>query len=295
MRLQAPRAAVALAITAAASLSQPIAAQVVLFEDFETPAVADYATYFAPSEILTAANTWAVTLASVDLYNDLARPEAVAYDGLQAVDLAGSPGAGVMETVFPTIPGAQYQLVFYYARNNLLGATVGEAEVDVIGAAPLLHAAIQHDPALYAFNIHLEFADAFVADTTETLLRFTSLNGGTTGITIDAISVTQTGGVGVEGVPGADTDRLLAAQPNPFRGSTQLHLVAGRPGPLELQLYDVRGRLVRTLFRGEVRPGVRTVSWDGRDSRGAQVAPGVYLCAMRTEQGTQSRRIVRLD
>jgi len=173
-------------------------ATAVLVEDFETPDTADYITYFAPQLLVTATNTWSVTTASVDLFEDAARPEAAAFDGAQAVDLTGSPGAGVMEAAFPTAPGTQYQLVFHYARNNLLGADTGDAQVEVIGSGLLLQAFVRHDPAQHPFNTYLQFSDTFTADSTQAILRFTSLDPGNTGITIDGILVSEPPPVGVD-------------------------------------------------------------------------------------------------
>ena len=127
-------------------------AQVVFSEDFEVPDTTNFITFFAPQQIVTASNTWQVVAESVDLYEDAARAEAVAYEGGQAVDLAGSPGAGVIVAGFATISGRSYRLVFHYARNNLLGATPGQARIDVEGGSPLLSVTVQHDPAQYAFS-----------------------------------------------------------------------------------------------------------------------------------------------
>jgi len=173
-------------------------AQVVFFEDFETPDTTNYITFNVGQSIHTGSNTWFVTATGVDLYEALARPEAAAYDGAQAVDLAGSPGAGVIEAVFATVPGNEYELVFHYARNALLGAQTGDAQVEVSGTAMRLQATVQHDPAMHAFDAYLEFSDRFIADSTQSTLRFISLDTENTGVTLDGISVSA-----VQSTPGA--------------------------------------------------------------------------------------------
>jgi len=141
-----------------------------------------------------------------------ARVEAAAFDGAQAIDLAGSPGAGMLETTFATTPGMAYELVFHYARNAFLGAETGDAEVDVVGAGSLLEATIQHDPALYEFDVYLEFSALFTADSTEAILRFTSLDTGNTGITLDGICISAVPSVGVgEAIRPAPWSRVKAA------------------------------------------------------------------------------------
>jgi len=184
-RLLAPISSISLL----AVLSGVSTAQVVLVEDFEAPDTANFITFNAGQSIVTASNTWFVTATGVDLYEAAARAEAAAYDGGQAVDLAGSPGAGVIETAFATVPGNEYELVFHYARNALLGADTGDAQVEIFGTAMLLQATVQHDPATHAFDAYLEFRDSFIADSAESTLRFISLDLENTGVTLDGISV----------------------------------------------------------------------------------------------------------
>ncbi len=189
------RAAIAFVLFIATS---NLYAQVILSESFEVPDTANFTTYGIGSSFVTADTTWDVLGGSVDIYEAAARPEAVAYDLAQAIDLAGSPGAAIIETSFATTPGQVYQLAFYYARNNNLGLTLGEARVETEGNIILLDRTIEHDPQLYAFSQHLYFDDFFTADSATTKLRFTSLVAGVAGITLDAITVTQVDLQGIE-------------------------------------------------------------------------------------------------
>ena len=86
--------------------------------------------------------------------------------------------------------------------------------------------------------------------------------------------------------------------PNPGRGPTgvQLH-VAGAPGdPVvsgEAALYDLVGRRVRIIHQGPIARGLTTLSWDGRDQRGAELASGVYLIRFTAAGSAAVARIVR--
>jgi hypothetical protein len=88
---------------------------------------------------------------------------------------------------------------------------------------------------------------------------------------------------------------LLAAWPTPYRGGEMTVSFAtsgglgGGPGPAEVSLYDVRGRLIRTLAHGDYPPGYQVVSWDGRDARGGPVPAGIYL--LRARSGGQERSL----
>jgi len=68
--------------------------------------------------------------------------------------------------------------------------------------------------------------------------------------------------------------------PNPFNPAVKIDCSIARPGRLSVRVYDVRGRLVRTVCDENVEQGV-TLTWDGRDDRGAQAASGIYFYEAR--------------
>ncbi len=90
-------------------------------------------------------------------------------------------------------------------------------------------------------------------------------------------------------VPGRANLALDARTPNPFRGG--LELTYSLPGrlPVELQIHDLGGRLVRTLVGGVVDAGSWTAVWDGRDDAGRDLPSGIYLCRLRA--GSESRSL----
>ncbi|MFQ5599374.1 MAG: T9SS type A sorting domain-containing protein [Candidatus Krumholzibacteriia bacterium] len=85
---------------------------------------------------------------------------------------------------------------------------------------------------------------------------------------------------------------LEPANPNPFRETLTLSYRASGRSVL-VAVYDVRGRLVRTLFEGETE-GLRTAFWDGRSDIGGVVPSGVYFLRLQSPHGTLTRRLIRL-
>ena len=75
---------------------------------------------------------------------------------------------------------------------------------------------------------------------------------------------------------------LSACRPNPFRDRTQISYALPAAGNISLRVYDVMGRTVRTLANGHQKAGSYSVSWDSKDSRGHQVARGVYFYRLDT-------------
>ena len=82
--------------------------------------------------------------------------------------------------------------------------------------------------------------------------------------------------------------------PNPFNPTTRIEFSVPREMEARLELYDVRGRRVRTLYAGRAAAGSTTVDWDGLDDHGVAVASGVYTYALITEDGTSARRMTLL-
>jgi hypothetical protein len=76
---------------------------------------------------------------------------------------------------------------------------------------------------------------------------------------------------------------LVRTAPNPFRERTVVEFTVEGAHSAELAVYDVTGKLVKTLLSGRVAAGVQSAHWDGTDSRGRRVSPGVYL--FRLEAG----------
>ncbi len=88
---------------------------------------------------------------------------------------------------------------------------------------------------------------------------------------------------------------LAAAAPNPFRGATTLAFSLARPGPVELAIFAVDGRRVRTLSRATMEAGTYRPVWTGTDDRGRTVRPGLYYARLITPDGRFTRTLVRVE
>jgi len=98
-----------------------------------------------------------------------------------------------------------------------------------------------------------------------------------------------------EGSPLEPSVRLLAARPNPFAERTAIRFSLEEPGPVEIAVYDVVGRRVRTLAVGSRDRGEHEVTWDGRDATGRPVPAGVYLYRLQVGERFDTLRGVRID
>ena len=87
---------------------------------------------------------------------------------------------------------------------------------------------------------------------------------------------------------------LAPGYPNPFVASTVVSFTMPRAGPVRLSVYDVRGRLVKTLFRGVREAGPQSVRWDGRTEGGVDAPSGSYFLRLDAFGGYRVQNVVRL-
>ncbi len=101
-------------------------------------------------------------------------------------------------------------------------------------------------------------------------------------------------GVPVAGpvAPGPGMVYLARPYPMPFTSETRMTFSLGEAADVSLEVFDVKGRLVRTLAEGPYAAGRHSVTWDGLDARGAGAAPGVYFVRCASAAEHQVRRVV---
>ena len=69
--------------------------------------------------------------------------------------------------------------------------------------------------------------------------------------------------------------------PNPFNANTAICYQIPEDGHVTLKIFNTLGQEVRTLLDVDQKPGEYGVLWDGRDTRGHEVASGLYFCRLR--------------
>lgn len=85
----------------------------------------------------------------------------------------------------------------------------------------------------------------------------------------------------------------LAVRPNPFNPRTRIDFELPRDGRARLDLFDLRGRHLRTVYDATSPSGATSVVFDGRDGRGVELASGTY--ALRLSLDGQSLRTTKLN
>ena len=118
-----------------------------------------------------------------------------------------------------------------------------------------------------------------------------NIEGRTTPLIISGINLSNS--LTINRIDGALTilpakTALLPNFPNPFNPETWIPYKLSQPANVAIQIYDVKGRLVRTLNLGKQSAGVYVTKhtaahWNGRDDAGEKVASGVYFYILQVE------------
>jgi len=74
---------------------------------------------------------------------------------------------------------------------------------------------------------------------------------------------------------------LMQNFPNPFNPNTIIKYQLPNPGNVEIKIFDINSKCIKTLFNGFQAKGDQSISWDSRDDNNKQVASGVYLYRMK--------------
>jgi hypothetical protein len=99
----------------------------------------------------------------------------------------------------------------------------------------------------------------------------------------------------IPGISESNAPVLGLAIPNPFNPTTRIRYdVPARGGKVTLRIYDVEGRLVRTLVNEHQSPGQKIATWHGRNAQGQSVATGVYFYRMTAPGFEMTRKMILL-
>ncbi len=191
----------------------------------------------------------------------------------ECIETIGASDVRFMMTSGPFTmePGQVYRIVVAFVFANAVG---GPDHLDVHGNPPRPD---PNDPVLAEFMEVIQAARALYA------------SGFAVGIEDDA------GGAGPR-IPGSFS--LSQNYPNPFNPTTTISFdvpgAQGRELPVHLSVYDIRGRLVKTLVDTKLTPGSHRIVWDGRNDDGDRVSSGVYLYTLRAGRETHTRKMAVL-
>jgi hypothetical protein len=98
-----------------------------------------------------------------------------------------------------------------------------------------------------------------------------------------------------EGIPLVPVDYALEQNyPNPFNPTTTIRYQLSKKSEVRLEVFNLLGQRVKTLFEGEQVTGAYSVTWRGDSNVGTAVASGVYIYRIRAGEFVQSKKLLLL-
>ena len=91
-----------------------------------------------------------------------------------------------------------------------------------------------------------------------------------------------------------DFVRDVENYPNPFNAATRISFFLSQPTEVNIQVYNVLGQSVKTLYDGDLPGGPVGMTWDGRNTRGQSVSSGIYFYRILAGGETISRKMLMI-
>ncbi|MCX7995967.1 MAG: T9SS type A sorting domain-containing protein, partial [candidate division WOR-3 bacterium] len=88
------------------------------------------------------------------------------------------------------------------------------------------------------------------------------------------------------------SSEILNVYPNPFSRKLKIEYTLSDEGLSEISIYDVSGKLIRTLSRESQKPDYYEAFWDGRDEREKPVPCGVYFLKLKSGDKFLTKRVI---
>ena len=85
---------------------------------------------------------------------------------------------------------------------------------------------------------------------------------------------------------------LYQNSPNPVLNESTISYTIPEEMNIELKVYDITGKLVKTLIHAEQEPGYYSVVWDMRDNAGKQLSSGIYFYRLETPKFTATKKLI---
>ena len=92
-----------------------------------------------------------------------------------------------------------------------------------------------------------------------------------------------------------DESYIKPSYPNPFIVSTTIEFGLKEQGHVEVEIYNIKGQKVKTLLNDTLDANNYSVTWDGKDELGYEVANGMYLYKIHLNNSVSIKKIMKMN
>jgi hypothetical protein len=111
---------------------------------------------------------------------------------------------------------------------------------------------------------------------------------------VDDVSIIGGGGDAEDPIVPVIATELKSNYPNPFNPETNIAFSMKEAGPVAVEVYNVKGQLVRTLVNDVKAAGNHTVVWNGKDNNGRSVSSGIYYYKMNAGKYSSTKKMIMM-
>lgn len=86
----------------------------------------------------------------------------------------------------------------------------------------------------------------------------------------------------------------LVNHPNPFQHDTQISIALPKSSAVQVDIFNTRGQLVRTLLSAELPAGFHEIQWDGCDRQGRALGKGLYFARLVLKDSIVTKKVLKL-
>ena len=115
---------------------------------------------------------------------------------------------------------------------------------------------------------------------------------GTANLNVEQVPCSQLGPDTTFSLPRAFI--LYQNYPNPFNYYTTIPYELKYESFVQIDIFNIKGQIVRDLLYSTKKRGFLSISWNGRDNKGNRLPSGVYLCKMKVKNQTQTIKLLLL-
>jgi hypothetical protein len=84
----------------------------------------------------------------------------------------------------------------------------------------------------------------------------------------------------------------LSVTPNPFNPQVMIRFSLDKKAFISVNIYDVRGSLVKNLMQNELAAGPYSVTWNGQDNSGKRLSTGIYMVRLTGKGRVELKRVI---
>ena len=87
---------------------------------------------------------------------------------------------------------------------------------------------------------------------------------------------------------------LMQNYPNPFNPETTINFYLPEDNYIEVNIYNIKGEKVKTIYKGQLHSGYQSIIWDGTNDRGASLSSGIYIMSLNYDDIIINSKMVKL-